>query len=79
VTGALVESITLYFAGTPCSNELLSPPCGKVSYEILGVKHTPLLAASIGWAIYSGGRWLVAKATICGLLSLASKTPLAGC
>jgi hypothetical protein len=37
------------------------------------------LAASIGWAIYSGGRWLVAKATICGLLSLASKTPLAGC
>jgi hypothetical protein len=78
-TGAKVLSVTLYSSRTVCSNELLKPPCGKVVFDILGVKQKPILTSTVGWAVYSGGRWLVDKATICGLLSLASTTPLAGC
>ena len=79
VAGARVTSVVLYLSGPSCASELLSKPCAKVTYDVLGLKGNSLLAGSIGWAVYSGGRWLVAKATICGLLSLASKTPLAGC
>jgi hypothetical protein len=78
-TGADVTGVIVYPSGPSCSSELLTPPCAKVTYDILGAKHKPLLSGSIGWAVYTGGHWLVAKATICGLLSLASTTTPAGC
>jgi hypothetical protein len=49
----------------------VSSPCAKVTYDLLGPGGSPLFpTASSGYAVLSGGRWLVAKSTICGLLGL---------
>jgi hypothetical protein len=69
-TGARVVSGQVLSSST-CSQEASPSPCAKVSYEILGVNGQPLfLTPSSGYAVYANGEWLVAKATICGLLEL---------
>ena len=78
--GATVSAVTVESAGA-CSAGGLPAPCASVRYSILSTAHKPLLSDSKGWAVYIGGRWLVAKETICGLIALASGgggTP-AGC
>jgi hypothetical protein len=69
--GAKVLSITIE-KGTSCRSEALPSPCAKVTYDILSPKHKPVLANSKGFAVYLNGRWLVAKTTICTLMSLAN-------
>ncbi len=39
-------------------------------YDILGTGGTAILPMNNGYAIFSNGQWLVAKATICTLLGL---------
>lgn len=69
-TGATVVSVQL-LAATQCRNDALPSPCAKVTYNLLGADKAPLFATpAAGYAVYLGGRWLVAKSTICGLLAL---------
>ncbi|HUY63509.1 MAG TPA: hypothetical protein VMV14_03235 [Acidimicrobiales bacterium] len=68
-TGARVDT-TLILYGLGCSSQQLPSPCAKVTYDILGASGAPSLAGQTGYAVYLGGKWLVAKATICGLLGL---------
>lgn len=80
--GARVGSITPY-TKSQCANAALSYPCAKVAYSILSPDGS-VLTSGAGYAVYSNGKWLVAKATVCGLLSLfqeyaGSKAPIAGC
>jgi hypothetical protein len=77
--GASVTDVALQTASA-CSAELLPSPCAALEYAILSPSHKPLLAAAKGFAVYVSGKWLVAKITICSLLSIASggSTP-AGC
>ncbi len=80
--GAKVTAITPY-TKSQCANAALTYPCAKVAYSILSTNGS-VLTSGAGYAVYSNGKWLVAKATVCGLLSLfseysGSKTPIAGC
>lgn len=69
-TGAKVHSVMLLSAGA-CREGGVTHPCAKVSYDLLGPKGTPLFSTpSTGYAVAPRGRWLVAKSTICSLLSL---------
>lgn len=78
-TGATVTSVQVDSAST-CGDQGLPSTCAGVSYDILGTTGKPLFpTASKGYAVYVGGKWLVAKETICGLLSLAGGGPPAGC
>jgi hypothetical protein len=73
VLAATVES------GADCKNQLLPSPCAAVTYDILSPTGTVVLSNSKGAAVYEDSTWLVAKATICSLLTLEQgKTP-AGC
>jgi hypothetical protein len=77
--GASVTDVAVQPTST-CSSELLPSPCAALEYAILSPAHKPLLAASKGFAVYVSGKWLVAKITICSLLSIASGgTAPAGC
>jgi hypothetical protein len=67
--GATVEAVKID-QGAACTNEALPSPCAAVTYDILGPSGTPVLTGSKGGAVYLGGQWLVAKATICSLLTL---------
>ena len=69
-TGARVDSVTLLSA-VACRQGGVTHPCARVSYDLLGPKGTPLFSTpSTGYAVAPRGRWLVAKSTICSLLSL---------
>jgi hypothetical protein len=48
-----------------------------VKYEILGASGSPLLPNASGQALFVGGKWLVAKASFCQLVSLSGTTPAA--
>jgi hypothetical protein len=77
--GASTTSVSIE-RGAACSDETLSSPCAKVTYDIISPKGQVLLSHSIGLAVYKGGKWLVAKETICTLLELASGgSSLPGC
>jgi hypothetical protein len=58
----------------------LPSPCATVIYDILGPNKKPVLTGSAGSAVYVSGTWLVAKSTICTLLTLdnGGSTP-SGC
>lgn len=77
--GATVSSIAMEH-GSACRAESLSSPCALVTYSIVSPSGAPLLANSKGFAVYRAPKWLVSKATICTLLTLANgnKAP-AGC
>jgi hypothetical protein len=76
--GAKVVTVTP-LSSSSCSSEALPAPCDGVKFYIVSPKGKTLLPDN-GFAVYVGGKWLVAKVTICGLLSLAAggKAP-AGC
>jgi hypothetical protein len=77
--GATVTAVQVQSA-SDCAGQGLPSVCATVDYNILSAAGKPLFpAASKGYAVYSGGKWLVAKETICGLLSLAGSGAPAGC
>ncbi len=68
--GAKVIAVRL-LSTLQCREAALVSPCAMVTYNLLGPTHAPLFSTpSSGYATYVKGRWLVAKATICGLLEL---------
>ena len=68
--GARVDSVTL-LGDSVCSRVPLGTPCAKVVYDLLGPSGAALFpSASTGYAVLAGGKWLVAKTTICSLLGL---------
>jgi hypothetical protein len=67
--GAKVDNIDL-LDKPGCQAAAVPWPCAKVTYDILGTNGQPILPNATGLAVYARGRWLVAKNTICGLLSL---------
>src|SRR5579863_5298381 len=67
--GSKIDSVSALSA-TACKAVPLPSPCAKVVYDILGTTGTAILPNSQGYAVFVGGHWLVAKATICGLLGL---------
>lgn len=77
--GARVRAITLA-TGAACEREQLSSPCAFVTYDVLSKSGAPLLSGAKGLALEQAGRWVVARTTICGLLSLEAggRVP-AGC
>jgi hypothetical protein len=77
--GATVDSVKIE-QGTLCSKVFLPSPCAAVIYDILGPNHVPVLTRSAGGAVYLSNTWLVAKSTICTLLTLdnGGQTPT-GC
>lgn len=62
-----------------CTREALPSPCQSVKFDIIS-KAGKVLLPDNGFAVYIHFRWLVAKVTICSLLSLAAggQSP-AGC
>lgn len=67
--GAKVDTIKIE-QGATCTKEFLPSPCAAVTYDILGPSGKPVLTGSSGGAVYLRSRWLVAKSTICTLLTL---------
>jgi len=67
--GASVSSITIE-QGADCTKAFLPSPCASVVYDVLGPNKVPVLTGSKGGAVYVGAQWLVAKSTICTLLTL---------
>lgn len=58
---------------------LIGPTTADVKYE-LDTNGTAVLNDADGKAVYINGRWLVAKATFCGLVGLAQPgKPVQGC
>lgn len=77
--GASVSKITI-LQGSACTNDVLPSPCATVVYDILGPNRKPVLTGSSGSAVYLSEHWLVAKTTICALLTLeAGGTTPSGC
>ena len=52
------------------SPKALPDPCAHVNYDIHGPGGTAILPGNNGYAVYTNGKWLVAKTTICTLLGL---------
>ncbi|MCL5947571.1 MAG: hypothetical protein M1420_00170 [Actinobacteria bacterium] len=80
--GAKVSSVTPY-TKTQCADSGLAYPCAKAAYTILSPSGQTLTSGA-GYAVFTGGKWLVAKSTVCGLLGLFSeysnsKAPIPGC
>jgi hypothetical protein len=67
--GAKIDSVNILTAAQ-CAKQSLPPQCAHVVYDILGTGGTAILPMNNGYAIFSNGSWLVAKATICTLLGL---------
>ncbi len=78
-TGATVSAVTFPTA-SQCQAAGLPHPCAKVTYSILGTNGSALIANNTGYAVYENGKWVVAKVTICSLLTLGNNNvPLQGC
>jgi hypothetical protein len=77
--GATVLSVKVE-QGSACTNDVLPSPCATVVYDILSPAKKVVLSGSTGSAVYEKSQWLVAKVTICSLLTLdnGGKTPT-GC
>jgi len=67
--GARIDSTTL-LTSSQCKASKVTSPCASVVYDLLTTTGTAELSAQKGYAVYVGGTWLVAKATICVLLDL---------
>jgi NADH:ubiquinone oxidoreductase subunit E len=67
--GSKVDSINILTAAQ-CAKQSLPPQCAHVVYDILGTGGTAILPMNNGYAVFTGGKWLVAKVTICTLLGL---------
>ena len=61
---------TTILSDAACAKVSVPTPCAKVTYSILGQGGSALLGGETGYAVYSNGKWLVAKPTVCSLLGL---------
>ncbi|MHB8438150.1 MAG: hypothetical protein ACYDD4_03195 [Acidimicrobiales bacterium] len=69
IGGASVQSTSI-LNSSGCTAAKVSSPCASVSYSILGTNGVVLYGGQKGYAVYVGGKWLMAKTTICNLLTL---------
>ncbi len=67
--GAKLDTVKIE-KGAACAREFLPSPCAAVTYDVLGPTGKALLTGSSGGAVYVNSKWLVAKSTICTLLTL---------
>lgn len=67
--GSKIDSINILTA-TQCAKQSLPAQCAHVVYDILGTGGTAILPMNNGYAVFTDGKWLVAKVTICTLLGL---------
>ena len=67
--GAKIDTVKI-LTPAQCAKESLPSQCAHVVYDILGTGGTAILPNNNGYAVYTNGHWLVAKATICTLLGL---------
>ncbi len=67
VSGAKVTSVTLLGTAT-CNADKATTPCASVAYGILASDGSVELPNQTGYASYVGGKWVVSKVTVCGLL-----------
>jgi hypothetical protein len=67
--GASVQKVNV-LSSSQCAAKHLPYPCAAVTYSILGTSGSALLTGQSGYAIYSNGKWLVSKSTVCNLLVL---------
>ena len=67
--GAKIDSVNILTA-SQCAKQSLPAQCAHVVYDILGTGGTAILPNNNGYAVFTGGNWYVAKATICTLLGL---------
>lgn len=66
-TGAKVTRTAL-LSDSACKDASVTAPCARVTYDILGARG-PVFSGSKGYAVFVDGKWLVAKSSVCGLLS----------
>ena len=66
--GAAVSKVSLH-SSSSCGSVNLPWPCAKVTYQILGDSGGSI-SGETGYAVFVNGKWLVAKATACGVLNL---------
>ena len=67
--GAKIHTVTILTA-KQCTKASLPAQCAKVVYDILGAGNSAILPNNNGYAVFTDGKWLVAKITICTLLGL---------
>jgi len=67
--GSKIDSVNILTAAQ-CTAQKLGTQCAKVVYDILGTGGTAILPMNNGYAVFTDGKWLVAKVTICTLLGL---------
>jgi hypothetical protein len=67
--GAKIDSVNILTA-SQCAKQSLPGQCAHVVYDILGTGGTAILPNNNGYAVFTDGKWLVAKVTICTLLGL---------
>jgi hypothetical protein len=67
--GSKIDSVNILTAAQ-CAKQSLPAQCAHVVYDILGTGGTAILPMNNGYAVFTNGNWLVAKATICTLLGL---------
>lgn len=70
--GAKVTGVKLLEASA-CKDAGVPSPCARVGYDLLGAKGSALFKGASGYAVYEG-KWLVARTTICGLLTTMNET-----
>lgn len=69
-TAAKVESVTVLDPGECRAAGVGTSVCAKVNFIEVGPGAQPMNPNVLsGYAVYSGGRWLVSRATFCALLS----------
>jgi hypothetical protein len=68
-SGAKVQSVTK-LSSSACAAAGLSSPCAKLTYSIQAKSGPALESGLKGYAVQVGGTWVVAKTTLCSLLSL---------
>ncbi|HEY5024034.1 MAG TPA: hypothetical protein VII76_03580 [Acidimicrobiales bacterium] len=67
--GSKIDSVNILTAAQ-CAKQSLPAQCAHVVYDILGTGGTAILPMNNGYAVFTDGKWLVAKVTICTLLGL---------
>jgi hypothetical protein len=67
--GSKIDSVKV-LTSAQCTKASLPAQCAKVVYDILGAGNSAILPNNNGYAVFTDGKWLVAKATICTLLGL---------
>ena len=70
--GAKVSWVDL-LSDSGCAAAAEKAPCARATYDVLGPQG-PVFSGAKGYAVFVDGKWLVAKSTICGLLTTMNET-----